>query len=107
LLVSRKFRNETFPCRLRTISEIVDEEGVERIDLLKLDVERSEGEVLAGIRSEHWGRIGQAVIEVHDEKGGLKEVERLLTQHQFEVTVEQDPQLKGTPLFTVFASRKH
>ena len=106
LLIGLKFRKETFPCRLRTISEIVDQERVERIDLLKLDVERSEREVLRGIRAEHWGRIRQAVVEVHDENGGLSEVQGLLAEHQFEVTAEQDPLLKGTPLFTVFASRR-
>jgi FkbM family methyltransferase len=104
--VGFKFRKVTFPCRLRTISEIVDEEGVARIDLLKVDVEKSEREVLAGIRAEHWDRIGQAVIEVHDEKGALDEVQGLLAKHGFEVTAEQDPLLKGTTLFTVFASRR-
>src|SRR5579872_112027 len=53
------FKKETFPCRLRTLSEIVDEESVTRIDLLKVDAERSEREVLAGIRSEHWDMIRQ------------------------------------------------
>jgi FkbM family methyltransferase len=99
------FKKVTFPCRLRTISEIVDEESVERIDLLKVDVEKSELEVLAGIRAEHWGRIRQAVIEVHDEKGCLELVRGLLTMHGFEVTAEQDRLLQGTTLSTVFATR--
>ena len=99
------FRKVTFPCRLRTVSEIVDEESVARIDLLKVDVEKSEREVLAGIRDEHWGRVSQTVIEVHDENGRLNEVQGLLAKHGFEVTTEQDPLLKGTTLFTVFASR--
>jgi FkbM family methyltransferase len=106
LLARFRFRKETFPCRLRTVSEIVDEEHVERIDLLKVDAERSERQVLAGIRDEHWDRIGQAVLEVHDENGGLGKVQDLLAKHQFEVTAEQDPLMKGTPLFTVFASRR-
>jgi 31-O-methyltransferase len=100
------FKKVTFPCRLRTISEIVDEESVERIDLLKVDVEKSEGEVLAGIRAEHWGRIRQAVIEVHDENRRLEAVRGLLTMHGFEVTAEQDPLLQGTTLSTVFATRR-
>lgn len=104
-LLGFKFRKMTFPCRLRTLSEIVDEEQVTRIDLLKVDVEKSEREVLAGIRDEHWGRIQQAVIEVHDETGGLVEIQDLLARHGFEVHTEQDPLLKGTNLFTVFASR--
>ena len=105
-LARLKFRKETFPCPLRTVSEIVDEERVERIDLLKVDAERSEREILAGIRDEHWDRIGQVVLEVHDESGGLRQVQSLLAKHQFEVTAEQDPLLEGTPLFNVFASRR-
>jgi FkbM family methyltransferase len=100
------FKKVTMRCRLRTISEIMDEENVARVDLLKVDVEKSEREVLAGIRDEHWGRIGQAVIEVHDENGGLDEVRWLLTKHGFEATAEQDPMLKGTSISTVFASRR-
>jgi FkbM family methyltransferase len=100
------FKKETFPCRLRTLSEIVDEEGVERIDLLKVDVEKSETEVLAGIRPEHWGRIRQVVIEVQDEVGALDGIGNLLAHHGFAVTAEQDPLLKGTTIFSVFASRQ-
>jgi 31-O-methyltransferase len=106
LFLGSKFKQVTFPCPLRTLSEIVDEERVERIDLLKVDVEKSEREVLAGIRPEHWGLIGQVVVEVHNEQGALDEVQDLLARHGFEVTAEQDPKLKGTTLFSVFASRR-
>lgn len=104
-LLGFKFRKTTFPCPLRTLSEIVDQERVARIDLLKVDVEKSEREVLAGIRSDHWDLIRQAVIEVHDETGGLDQVQTLLAKHGLGVVTEQDPLLKGTSLFTVFASR--
>ena len=96
----------TFPCRLQTLSEIVDEEGVVGIDLLKVDVEKSEREVLAGIREEHWGLIGQVVVEVHDEQGALEEVRDVLAKHGFETIAEQDPQLRGTTIFSVFATRR-
>jgi FkbM family methyltransferase len=100
------FKKTTFSCRLRTLSEIVDEEHVERIDLLKIDAERSERDVLAGIRTEHWNLIRQIAIEVQDEAGALDEVTRLLEEHGFKVTPEQDPLLKGTAVFSVFATRQ-
>ena len=100
------FKKTTFPCNLRTLSEIVDEERVARIDLLKIDAERSEREILAGIRPEHWGLIRQVVLEVQDEAGGLDEVVRLLVEQGFHVATEQDPLLKGTALFSVFATRR-
>jgi 31-O-methyltransferase len=106
LFLGYKFKKETFPCRLRTLSEIVDEERVTRIDLLKVDVEKSERDVLAGIREEHWSLIRQVVVEVHDEHGALDEVQEILAKHGFDATTEQDPQLKGTTIFTVFATHR-
>ena len=106
LFLGSKFKRVTFSCRLRTLSEIVDQERVARIDLLKVDVEKSEREVLAGIREEHWDLISQVVVEVHDEHGALKEVQDTLAKHGFEMIVEQDPQLKGTTIFGVFATHR-
>ncbi len=51
-------------CQLVTVSEIIDQHDVQRIDLLKVDVEGQEHEVLKGIRSEHWPMIQQVVLEV-------------------------------------------
>jgi 31-O-methyltransferase len=107
LFLGSKFKKVTFPCRLRTLSEIVDEENVERIDLLKVDVEKSEREVLAGIREEHWDLIRQVIVEVHDEDGALEAVQDMLARHGLATTIEQDPQLKGTTIFSVFASHRH
>jgi hypothetical protein len=105
LFLGLLFKKTTFPCRLRTLSEIVDEERVARIDLLKIDAERSELEILAGIRTEHWRLIRQVALEVHDEAGGLDEAQRLLAERGFQVSIEQDALLKGTALFNVFAIR--
>jgi FkbM family methyltransferase len=106
LFLGLLFKKESLSCRLRTLSEIIDEECVRRIDLLKIDAERSEREILAGIRAEHWGLIRQIAIEVQDEAGGLDELRNILAGHGFLVTAEQDPLLKGTAVFSVFATRK-
>jgi FkbM family methyltransferase len=100
------FKKVTLTCQLRTLSEIVDEERVDGIDLLKIDAERSEQDVLAGIRDEHWGRIRQIVVEVQDEAGALDRILGLLNRHGFQAVVAQDPMLSGTRLFNVFASRQ-
>lgn len=105
-LVGLLFKKVAFPCRLRTLSEVIESEGITRIDLLKVDVEKSEREVLAGIREEHWTLIRQAAIEVHDTAGGLSDVQKLLTDHGFSVKSEQDPMLRGTALFNLFAVRR-
>ncbi|MFI5179498.1 MAG: amino acid adenylation domain-containing protein, partial [Vicinamibacterales bacterium] len=96
---------ERVTCRLRTVSDIIREQAVERIDLLKVDVEKSELEVLLGVADEDWPKIGQVVVEVHDADGRLARVEQLLRARGFSVAVEQDTALEGTGLFNVYARR--
>jgi 31-O-methyltransferase len=105
-MVGMLFKKLTLSCPLRTLSEIIDEEKVTRIDLLKIDAEKSEAEILAGIRPEHWSLIQQTVIEVSDESGRLSAIQRLLADHGFQVVTDQDPLLKNTALFNVFATRR-
>lgn len=105
--LEERFRSETFQCRLRPLSAVIEEEGVSSIDLLKIDVQKAELEVLAGIREEHWPLIGQIVMEVHDLDGRLERIVRLLGERGFRVTVEQDELLQGSVLYNLFALRDH
>jgi FkbM family methyltransferase len=104
--LEERFRSETFQCRLRPLSSVIEEEGVSAIDLLKIDVQKAELEVLAGIREEHWPLIGQIVMEVHDLDGRLERIVRLLGERGFRVTVEQDDLLQGSVLYNLFALRE-
>ena len=52
------------PCSVRTLSGVIDEHRVERIDLLKVDVEGAEMDVLTGIEARHWPMIRQLAMEV-------------------------------------------
>ena len=52
------------PCQVRTLSGVVREFGMERIDLLKVDVEGAEMDVLAGIEDCHWPLVQQLCMEV-------------------------------------------
>jgi FkbM family methyltransferase len=54
----------SMPCQVRTLSGTIDEHHVERIDLLKIDVEGAEMDVLAGIEDRHWPLIRQLSMEV-------------------------------------------
>ncbi|WP_367140667.1 MULTISPECIES: amino acid adenylation domain-containing protein [Streptomyces] len=105
-VVDSRLESRTFTCRVRTFSEIIEEEAIDRIDLMKIDVEGAEHEVLKGIRPEHWPRIRQLAIELHDVDGRLAQVETLLTDHGFEVVCEQDSSLlHNTVLYNVYARR--
>lgn len=104
-LLDERLRGEPVSCQLRTVSEVIAEQGVERIDLLKIDVEKSERDVLAGIRAEDWPRIRQVVIEVQDRGGRLREIEDLLRDHGYEVVVEQESLMSATDVYNVYARR--
>ncbi|MHB6911215.1 FkbM family methyltransferase [Streptomyces sp. DB-54] len=109
-LVTRDFDLSERRCRLRRLSEVIDETGVDRIDLLKVDVQRSELDVLKGIDARHWPLVHQVVMEVHDEvgtptEGRLEEVCTLLLEHGFRVSDAETDLLRGAGRFTVQAIR--
>ncbi|HEU4508845.1 MAG TPA: MupA/Atu3671 family FMN-dependent luciferase-like monooxygenase [Pyrinomonadaceae bacterium] len=86
-LLNEYLEGETYSCPVKTLSEVIREHEVERIDLLKIDVEGSEFEVLAGIEEEDWPRIKQIAIEVHS-RAVLKRITALLEAHGFQFTVD-------------------
>lgn len=101
-----RLETEIVECPLRTLSSVIDEYGVERIDLLKIDAEKSEWAILAGIRDEHWPRVRQLVIEVHDRSGSqARRVAALLTERGFDVAFETEELLGGSGLHTLYARR--
>src|SRR5205085_4460776 len=63
-LVEEVARSETYTTPLKTISSIIAEEQLNCIDLLKIDVERSELDVLLGIDTSDWAKIRQIAMEV-------------------------------------------
>jgi amino acid adenylation domain-containing protein/FkbM family methyltransferase len=103
-LIDSRLRATTVPAQLRTLSSVIAEQGLERIDLLKINVEKSELNVLRGLRPHDWPKIRQLVIEV-DLQENLAPITALLEGHGFEVLVEQDPLLRKTELCYVYAIR--
>jgi FkbM family methyltransferase len=95
-------RSETVP--MRTVSSVLAERRVPRIALLKIDVERSELDVLTGVAAADWSRIDSVVAEVHDIDGRVAQVRRMLAGHGFSVAVHQERWLTGSELFTVTAT---
>ncbi|MEO8716844.1 MAG: amino acid adenylation domain-containing protein [Burkholderiales bacterium] len=103
-LRDERLQSKVVSAQLRTLSSVLAQEGVERIDLLKINVEKSELDVLLGISAADWPRIRQMVIEV-DQQANLTPITALLLQHGFEYLVEQDALLKDTALCYVYAIR--
>ena len=103
-LIDDRLRATTVSAQLRTLSGVIAEEGIERIDLLKINVEKSELDVLLGLDADDWRKIRQLVIEV-DQQQNLEPITRLLKRQGYDVLVEQDPLLKKTELHYVYAIR--
>ncbi|AQS67067.1 hypothetical protein B1H29_09165 [Streptomyces pactum] len=105
VLLTERLRHEEVVCRLRTLSDVIRESAVDRVDLLKIDAEKSELEVLDGIDDAHWPLIRQLTIEAHDAGDRVARVKDRLTAHGYSVEVETAPLLTGTGLVTVYARR--
>ncbi|MFI9756435.1 FkbM family methyltransferase [Streptomyces sp. NPDC051963] len=109
LLVSRKLRVmrrlETHRVKVRPLSSALDEQGIDQVDLLKVDVEGAELEVLAGIEERHWPLIRQAVVEVERWQQNRDTVCEVLLAHGFTVSTEQDPVQQAGDIGMVFAVR--
>ncbi|HKV94724.1 MAG TPA: amino acid adenylation domain-containing protein [Candidatus Angelobacter sp.] len=110
-LLAGRFEATRESCRLRRLSDIIREEAVERIDVLKIDVQRAELDVLLGIDDSDWGKIRQIVMEVHDAAGRktagrLQTILHFLQSKGFHACAEQYGELQGTDRWNLYASRK-
>ncbi|WP_242063218.1 FkbM family methyltransferase [Nostoc sp. FACHB-892] len=107
-LLEKWFQIEQITCQMRTVSDIIKENNVKRIDLLKLDVEKSELDVLLGIENSDWKKIKQVVAEVHNFDGRLEKIVALLkSQGLSEIILDQQLVFKGSELFVLYARRQN
>ncbi|WP_410671786.1 FkbM family methyltransferase [Amycolatopsis sp. cmx-4-68] len=108
-LVGRKLRVmrqlETHRVRVRPLSPVLDEEGIDRVDLLKVDVEGAELDVLRGIEDRHWPLVRQAVVEVERWGENRDRVREVFTVRGFAVEVVQDAVQRAADIGMVFALR--
>lgn len=88
------------------LSEVLEARSVERVSLLKIDVQHGERQVLAGIDDGWWPKVDKVVVEVQDADNGVHATATLLESKGFDVRVHQDDVIHhGTPVHYLFASR--
>ncbi|MEU4775548.1 amino acid adenylation domain-containing protein [Micromonospora sp. NPDC023644] len=109
-LLAERFDGAEVTVDVRPLSKVIDEVAPDRIDLLKIDVQRAEADVLAGIEERHWPLIAQVAMEVHDAvgtdtEGRLDELIALFEERGFDVVTRQDDLLTGTDRHTLHAVR--
>jgi FkbM family methyltransferase len=99
-------KSSTHRCQVRPLSQVIADNDVAHIDLLKVDCEGAELATLLSVAEDQWPRIQQVVAEVHDRDGRLDTVTRLLAAKGFDrIEVVAEPGFEATPLRNVHASR--
>lgn len=104
-LLTERLASTRVDVELRTVSQVIRDNGLTAVDLLKVDAERSELAVLRGVEPEHWPVIRQVVAEVHDIDDRVKAVTDLLTAKGFHVIAETPQGLEGTGMCQLYATR--
>jgi FkbM family methyltransferase len=94
------------PCTMTTVSQLISETAVPRIDLLKIDVEGAELDVLRGINADDWPKIRAIVAEVHDFDGRVETMRGMLESASYDrIHFGQEPLFEGTNIYMLHASR--
>lgn len=107
-LMDRAIGHERLRCSTTTMSTVIQAQEVQRIDLLKVDVEGAELEVLRGISEPHWLRVRQVVLEGHDHDGRLQAIAELLRTHGFDglrIARPKGAEERGLNSFLLYARR--
>jgi FkbH-like protein/FkbM family methyltransferase len=105
-LTADRLRRKTYECQLVSVSDIIREQRIERIDLLKVDAEKSELDIIKGIADADWPKIRQIVLEIHDPtRETINQVQQLLTEKGFRCALEQETLLQRSGLFNLYAVR--
>lgn len=102
-LLEGRLERESVIGQTKTLSRVIKELNVDRIDLLKIDVERSELDVLRGIEDGDWLKIQQIVIEVDESL--LQEIMHLLKERGFDLVVDEETLLEGSGFYNIYAIR--
>jgi FkbH-like protein/FkbM family methyltransferase len=106
-LTADRLRRRTCECRMASLSDIIREHGIDKIDLLKIDAEKSESDIIAGIDAGDWPKIDQIVIEIHDRtRETVRRIETLLSEKGYRCAVEQETLLENAGLFNLYATRR-
>jgi FkbH-like protein/FkbM family methyltransferase len=106
-LTADRLRCSTHECRLISVSDIIRENQLEKVNLLKIDAEKSELEILKGIDDRDWPKIEQVVMEIHDRTGeAVKRITELLARKGYRCAVQEETLLQQSGLFSLYATRE-
>ena len=106
-LTNGRLESQIYDCPLISVSDIISDNHIEKIDLLKIDAEKSELEILKGINDPDWDKIRQIVIEIHDKTGQIfEEAKSILAGRGFQFEVEEEKLLHQSGLYNIYAKKQ-
>lgn len=103
--LSERLEARTFEAEVTTLSDLIAQLGVDKVDLLKIDAQKSELDILRGVADHDWGKIYQVSVEVHDLDDTAKTIRALLEAHGFDVAAVQDNLHRDTVVSFLYATR--
>ena len=73
-------------CTMLKLGDFIKDQKIQKVNLVKIDVEKSEVDILQGIEDQ-WDKIEQFIIEVNG-VNNLEKVKALLEQHHYQLEIE-------------------
>jgi FkbM family methyltransferase len=98
-----KLSEEIVECM--SVSDVIEENKLEKVDLLKVDAEKAEAYILKGIKDEDWKKLDKVFVEAHTVE--LKdECVKILESKGFSLAVESEDNIGSLNFFNIYARPK-
>ena len=104
--IRTKLQEIEYECGITTLSRVIRDHKISRIDLLKVDIEGNERRFFRGIMEQDWAKIKQLVMEFHDPpEKDFRLVLELLNAYGFEVKAEKQGVFRKTNTYNIYAKK--
>ncbi len=107
--LKRIYTGQRITCHIRPLSDVIAEQHITHINLLKVDAENAERQVVAGMTEADWAKVKQVSMEVHTHiKGGenlLAEMQDLLRAMGFQVSLGETSRETIMGVFMVYGKK--
>ena len=91
-------------CQTISLSYFIEKQNIPRIDLLKIDAEKSEIDILEGIKKMDWGKIKNIIIESHTQNNSSL-IYKILNKNGYKIKIYQESNFKSTKINNIIAKQ--
>ena len=98
--------SEQITSSVTTLSDFIETEKINIINLLKIDCEGEEINVLSGVQKTHWRKIESIVMEINDINHNLKMAKNILLKNGFQkIKLIKEKGFEKTNLINLYATK--